>query len=126
MAEKNESIDFLLGYDDKVSGLAISLRDLLFKTLPNIQEQLDKPAKIIGYGYGPKYVDSVCAIIPSKKGLKLGFYKGTELPDPHKLLTGSGKVHRYVEIKSAEDIKSSSLKKLIAEALKFYKRRTTL
>ena len=124
MAEKNEVVDFLLGYDDKVSGLAIPLRDLLLKTLPGIQEQLDIPARIVGYGYGPKYVDSIGAIIPSKKGLKLGFYKGTELPDPGKLLSGSGKVHKYVEIRTNKDINSPALKKLLAEALKAYKMRS--
>ena len=123
MAEKNEIIDFLLNYDDKVSCLAIPLRDLLLKILPGIKEQLDKPARIIGYGYGPKYIDTICAMIPSKKGLKLGFYKGTELPDPDKLLKGSGKVHKYVEICSDKDIKSPALKKLLNEALKFYKKR---
>jgi len=123
MAEKDEITDFLLAYDNKVSGIAIPLRELLLKTLPNIQEQLDIPARIIGYGYGPKYIDNLCAIIPSKKGVKLGFYKGTELPDPNKLLTGTGKVHKYVEIKSDKDIKSPALKKLLNEALKFYKRR---
>src|SRR5436853_2935769 len=124
MTEKNEVINFLLNYDDKVSGLAIPLRELLHKTLPDITEQLDIPSRIVGYGYGPKYVDSICAIIPSKKGLKLGFYKGTELFDPLKLLTGSGKVHKYVEINSITDITAPALKKLLSEALKFYKSRT--
>jgi hypothetical protein len=124
LAEQNEIVDFMLRYDDKVSGLAILLRDYLFKTLPDIHEQLDISARIIGYGYGPKYIDTICTIIPSKKGLKLGFYKGTELPDPAGLLTGSGKVHRYVVINSEKDIKSAPLKKLLKEALQAYKMRT--
>jgi hypothetical protein len=116
--------EFLLGYDDKVSSLAIPLHELLLKSLPNIQEQLDLPARIIGYGYSNKYSDSICVIIPSKKGLKLGFNRGSELPDQKKLLGGSGKVHRYAEIKSSADIKSPALKKLLADALKAYKART--
>jgi len=120
----SEILQFLLSYDDKVSGLAIPLRDFLLKKLPDIQEQLDKPARIIGYGYGPKYSDTICVIIPSKKGLKLGFNKGSELPDPMKLLTGTGKVHKYAEIKSAKDIDSSALKKLLLNALKAYKLRS--
>ncbi len=123
MSQAEEIIDFLLRYDDKVSGLAIPLREMLLKTLPKIIEQLDKPARIIGYGYSNKYSDMICVIIPSKKGVKLGFYKGSELPDPKKLLGGSGKVHRYAEIKSPADIKSPALKKLLSEALKSYKAR---
>jgi hypothetical protein len=55
----------------------------------------------------------ICTIILSKKGIKLGFYKGAELPDPKKLLTGSGEVHRYVEIKSEEDIRNPALLELL-------------
>ncbi len=65
----------------------------------------------------------ICTIIPSKKGIKLGFYKGSGLPDPAGLLTGSGKVHRYVEIKSEASLKDKALKNLMTEALKAYKQR---
>ena len=58
----------------------------------------------------------VCTIIPSKKGVKLGFYRGIDLPDPAKLLTGSGKVHRHVEINSATDVSNPQLKKLLSAA----------
>ena len=126
MPNSSDVINFLSNYDESVSALCLELRGFLFKTLPKIQEQLDLPARIIGYGYGPKYADTICAIILSKKGIKLGFNKGSELPDPAEILTGSGKVHKYVEIKSAADIKSPSLKKLLSAALKAYKQRSTV
>jgi hypothetical protein len=115
--------DILLKYTDEVSGLGLALRSFLFKELKGIIEMPDVKANIIGYGYGPGYKDSICVIIPSKKGIKLGFYKGAELPDPDKLLTGSGKVHKYVEIKSAATIKSKGVKGLLKEAMKAYKLR---
>jgi hypothetical protein len=68
----------------------------------------------------------ICTIIPSKKGLKLSFYKGTELADPGAILAGTGKITRYVEISSHEQIESSTLKNLIACALNVYKRRMTV
>ena len=126
MSISSEVINFLSNYDESVSSLALELREFLFKTLPDVQEQLDIPARIIGFGYGPKYSDSICAIIFSKKGIKLGLNKGSELPDPAKILTGSGKVHKYVVIGSAADIKSPALKKLLVEAFKAYKKRCDL
>lgn len=123
MTPETDILYFLSNYPDNVYSNAVKLRVLLFKVLPDIQETLDKPARIIGYGYGSKYSDSICAMIPSQKGLKLGFYKGTELPDPAKLLTGSGKVHKFVEIKSVKDINSSVFKKLLATAYKAYLQR---
>ena len=64
--------------------------------------------------------------LPSKKGIKLGFYKGVDLPDPNNLLQGTGKVSRYVEIRSGELIRSTALKKLIESALAAYKKRMTI
>jgi len=86
-------------------------------------EQIDLPARMIAYCYGQKYAEMVCTIIPSKKGLKLGFYKGVDLPDPGKLLEGTGKISRYVEIRSAGQIRSPALKKLIESALAAYEKR---
>jgi Domain of unknown function (DU1801) len=124
MTNPDNILRFLYSYDENVTTFALTLRDFLLKTLPNIEEQLDTPARIIGYGYGPKYSDTICVMILSKSGLKLGFYKGSELPDPDKLLTGSGKVHKHVVIKSGKDIKSSGLKKLLSSAIKAYKIRS--
>ena len=110
-------------YNEEVSSLGYQVRGFLLKELKEIIEYPDGPANIIGYGYGPGYKALLCTIIPSKKGIKLGFYKGSELPDPKKLLTGSGKVHRYVEIRSEDDIKNTGIKRLVAEALKAYEAR---
>ncbi len=65
----------------------------------------------------------VCTIIHSKKGLKLGFNKGVELPDPENLLKGNGKISRYVEIHTPEDIESNALTALLKEAFYAYKSR---
>jgi len=123
----NKQIDeFLSNYSDEVFTHASELREVLLTNLPGIIEQIDVPAKMIAYSYGQKYAEMICTIIPSKKGLKLGFYKGVDLPDPDKLLEGSGKISRYVEIRSAEQIKSPALKKLIESALAAYKKRITM
>ena len=92
--------------------------------LPCVTEQIDIPAKMIAYCYGQKYDELICVLIPSKKGLKLGFYKGVDLPDPGNLLQGNGKFSRYLEIRTKEDIHSEALKALLKEALSAYKART--
>lgn len=118
-----ETEGILLKYEDKISELGFALRDFLIKELKGIIETPDIKANIIGYGYGPGYIDSICVIIPSKKRIKLGFNRGAELPDSEKILTGTGKVHKYAEIKSIEDIKSKALKNLLKEGVKAYKKR---
>jgi hypothetical protein len=115
--------DILSRHDDKVILLASTLRSFLLKELNGIMEMPDNSANLIGYGYGTGYKDTICTILLSKKGVKLGFYKGSELPDPKKILTGTGKVHKYVEIKTEEDISSPVLKALLDGALKAYQTR---
>ncbi len=110
-------------YNETISALAFALRDLLLSHFKNITELPDGTANIVGYGYGPGYKDLVCTIILSKKGVKLGFYKGAELPDPAHLLTGTGKVHKFVAIGAAEDLREPALKNLLDEALKAYRKR---
>ena len=117
--------EFLSQYDEQVFVNALKLRKILFANLPDIIEQIDIPARMIAYCYGQKYSELICVIIPSKKGLKLGFNRGTELPDPYCLLEGTGKISRYVVIKSEEQIKSKSLKKLIESALILYSQKMT-
>lgn len=121
MTDNNAIDDFLSKYSEDVFSNALKLREIILKNLPNVQEQIDVPARMIAYAYGQKYIEMVCTLIPSKKGLKLGFYKGTDLPDPEKLLQGNGKLSRYVEIKKQEDIKTKPLTTLLKEAHKAYK-----
>jgi|GEM_PF-1500318 len=92
----------LAQFPESVAATGSGLRQFLLRQLKGVTEQPDPTANVIGYNYGAGYKDLICTIILSKKGIKLGFYKGSELPDPKKLLTGSGKVHRYVEINSEE------------------------
>lgn len=113
----------LMKYDESISSVGFHLRHFLLSQLDGCSEIVDIPANMIAYGFGTGYVDTVCTIIPSKKGIKLGFYRGSELPDPEKLLAGSGIVHRYVEIRSERDIKNRALKQLVKEALKSWKTR---
>ena len=119
--EPIEKIDaFLSQYDEHVFRNALALREMILNHLPNIIEQLDLPAKMIAYCYGQKYSKLICTIIPSKRGLKLGFNWGVELPDPDGLLQGQGKISRYVEIKSVDQIQSKSISELIGNVLRIY------
>ena len=114
---------FLSQYDEQVYDNALKLREILLANLPDVIEQLDLPARMVAYCYGQKYIEMICIIIPSKKGLKLAFYKGVDLPDPDNLLEGKAKLSRYVEIKSDKQIYSNALKQLIKKALEAYRER---
>ena len=108
--------DLLSAYAPEVRNLALAARTFVFNMVPNITEQVDVKARIIGYGYGPKYADMVCVIMPTKAGVNLGIAYAMLLPDPKKLLEGTGKLHRHVKLKSKSDLAVAGLKSLLKAA----------
>jgi hypothetical protein len=108
--------DFLVPFAPEVRDLALMVRSFVLKTLPKIEEQVDIKGRIIGYSYGPKYIDMVCTIMPTKAGVNLGIAYAMQLPDPGKLLEGTGKMHRHVKLKSQSDLKNAALKSLLKAA----------
>ena len=115
--------NILSKYNPDIAQRGFKLREFIFATLPGINEEIDVPANMLAYNYGKGYINVICTIIPSQKGIKLGLNRGSELPDPQGLLVGSGKVHKYVEIKSESDIHSPALAALLDEAMKAHQRR---
>jgi hypothetical protein len=105
--------EFLSSYSPQVQELALHICALIHRVLPNALEIVDKPSKIIAYGYSPKYSDLICAIAPYKTHVNLIFSKGTQLPDPDRLLTGTGKHARHVKIESQSDILNPALETII-------------
>lgn len=112
---------FLSEYPAAVHDVAVELRDLIRDVLPEARETLDRPARIVGYGFGPGYADMICTIIPSKTGVKLGIVNGATLSDPHHLLEGSGKKNKYVALETGADLKQPGLRPLLKAAVAAWK-----
>jgi hypothetical protein len=108
--------DLLLPFAPEIRDLALAARSFVLQEIHGITEQVDVKARIIGYAYGPRYIDMVCMIMPTKAGVNLGIAYAMELPDPKKLLEGTGKVHRHVKLKSSADLQNSALKALLHAA----------
>ena len=107
----------LAAYPQHVQAIAVAVRKLIFATLPQPLEMIEASPKIVGYGFGHRYADLVCSLIPSKTGVKLGLAYGASLPDPTGLLEGEGKVHRHIAFRSAADVKKPGVKALLKSAL---------
>lgn len=118
MTPTTEIEKLLAGYPEQVREIAAAARALLKSVLPDVEESADVSAKLIGYGYGPGYKASVCTLILSQKEVKLGVVFGASLPDPKKLMTGAGKVHRHVPLRGPADLERPGLKGLLKAALK--------
>jgi hypothetical protein len=120
---KNETADFLAEYPPPVRDVALALRKTILAVIPDAREMLDRSSRIVAYGFGTSYADMICTIIPSKTGVKLGIVRGTALKDPHGLLEGSGKQHRYVALAKLSDLRRRGLKPLLGAAVRAWKDR---
>lgn len=108
--------DLLATCAGPVAAIAAAARDRLHALVPDLREEADPAANVIGFGFGPGYKHLLCTLILSRKGVKLGFYRGASLPDPAGLLAGGGKVHRYVELASPAAVEDPRLGELILAA----------
>lgn len=114
----------MASYEPEVRRLTRAARRLIRQAIPKVREQVDRAAKIIGYGFGPRYADLICILMPTKAGVNLGFYRATELPDPQRILEGTGKLHRHVKLKSLVDVESPALRGMLRAAIRAYKERS--
>jgi hypothetical protein len=114
--------EMLAPYPRDVQALARAARALMMEVLPKVKETVDSTGPYITYAYEPGYKGVVSYITVSKQGVKLGVARGTSLPDPKKLLQGSGKANRHVVIKTPEDLETPGLRPLVRAALAAWKK----
>jgi hypothetical protein len=114
--------EFLAAYSPEVRDLVLAARIFVLEVVPDVTETVDAKARIIGYGYSQRHADFVCMLMPTKVGVNLGIAYAMQLPDPKKILEGTGKVHRHVKLKSESDLETPALRALLKAALARRKR----
>jgi hypothetical protein len=109
--------DFLSTFTPPVREIALKTRDLVLSVMPDAVEQIDLPAKLLGYGTDTTYAGTVCVIMLLKDSVNLGFARGTSLPDPSGLLKGTGKRARHIKFKSPDEIDNPAVRTLLEAAV---------
>jgi len=107
---------FLSAYPPRIRSLALELRALVCELVPSAVEEIDRPARLLGYSYDRTYRTTICVIMPLKAAVNLGLARGVDLPDPAGLLTGTGKRARHVKITSSEQVRCPALRALLEAA----------
>jgi len=97
--------------------IAMALRILIKKTVPKSHELLN-PWGLPTY----EWRGAIGYIMVGKKHLTFGFARGSELPDPAKLLQGTGKNLRHVKIRDKAQLVDANLRDLILSAVSLNRR----
>ncbi|MFZ2029526.1 MAG: DUF1801 domain-containing protein [Vitreimonas sp.] len=72
---------------------------------------------VIGYGPSDKAGDAIFSIAAQAKGVSLCFLQGAKLPDPKRVLRGSGDVVRNIRLEDDDTVDRPEVEALIAVAL---------
>jgi hypothetical protein len=96
-----------------------AMRRLLRKRLPTAYELVYEYSSWIVISFSPNEhgYEGVFAIRASADGVRLYFSRGKELPDPEKLLRGSGTQARAIEVEGASTLARPAIARLIDEAI---------
>jgi hypothetical protein len=95
------------------------VRKALRKRMPGANELVWDNYNFFVIGYSPteRPSDTIVSIAAAANGVGLSFYRGATLPDPHKILLGSGAQNRFLRFESATKLAQPEVEALIGAAI---------
>ena len=106
-------------FDPKNQKLIRSVRAAVRKRFPTANELAYDYNRhfVIGYSPTDRGIDSIVAIAARATGVFLYFSQGLQLPDPKRILLGSGKQTRFVQVVVASQLDDPDVKAFIAATI---------
>ncbi len=124
-AEKSASAEkqlagFIGKFEPKHRTLIRSVRKALRRRFPTATELVYDNYNffVIGYSSTERPSDSIVSIAAGANGVGLCFIYGAKLPDPDKILLGSGNQTRFIRLDSADVLERREVEALISAAIK--------
>lgn|ERR1700731_1574646 len=114
---------FIAKFDPDHQALIRSVRKVLRNRLPSAHELVYDNYNffVIGYCSTERPSDCIVSIAAGASGVGLSFYRGADVPDPHKLLLGSGTQNRFIHLESAKTLSDPQVAALITAAVSLSK-----
>ncbi|MFY9688371.1 MAG: hypothetical protein WA369_07820 [Candidatus Acidiferrales bacterium] len=109
---------FIAKFDPAIAKRIRSVRQALQKRFPTANELVydNYNFLVIGYCSSERPSDCIVSLAANAKGVGLSFYHGATLPDPHKILQGSGNQNRFIRPESAATLARPEVEALLRAA----------
>jgi hypothetical protein len=111
---------FLKPMPPEVVERALWLRELIWKTFPEANELIYDNYNAVAVGWSPteKVGHTFCSIAIGRTSHNVhsGFYWGSKIPDPKKLLIGEGNQYRYLLLEDINTFPTAYVKQLMKSA----------
>jgi len=110
---------FIAKFTPEHQALIRAVRKALRKRFPTAYELAYDNYNFFVLGYGPteRPSDAILSMAAAANGVGLCFIQGARLPDPHGLLSGSGKQTRFLRVPTADVLARPELEALIKVAV---------
>lgn len=110
---------FIAKFESRHQTLIRALRKALRKRFPTAYELVYDNYNffVIGYCSTERPSDAIVSIVAGANGVGLCFIHGASLPDPHKILLGSGNQTRFIRLESVNVLARPEVKALLAAAI---------
>jgi hypothetical protein len=110
---------FIAKFDRKIAKQIRSCRAILRKRFPTAIEIVYDNYNffVIGFSSTQRPSDCIVSLAANAKGIGLSFYWGSTLPDPHKILQGSGSQNRFVRLPAPATLSDPKVTALISDAV---------
>lgn len=110
--------EFIGKFDPAHQSLIRAVRKALRKRFPTANELVYDNYNFFVIAYGPteRPSDVILSMAAAANGVALFFLYGARLPDPTKLLLGSGNQVRFIRLESVDILERPAVKALIAAA----------
>jgi len=118
--QTKDLLKFLVPFGDEISKTVLELRSFVWDLYPQTNELIYDNYNALAFGWSPtdRVGHTFCSIAVGRtsKNIHFGFYWGSELSDPKKILIGEGNQYRYVLVKDLSAFPKTYIKTLLKEA----------
>ncbi len=110
---------FIAKYTPEIGALALEMRARMRARYPSALELVYDNYNALAIGYCPteKTSEAIFSIALFPRWISLFFLQAKGLPDPDRILKGTGNVVKHVVLKSADDLEHPSVRALMHEAV---------
>src|SRR6185295_16096480 len=119
LAAEEQVRSFIGKFEPEHQSLIRAVRKALRRRFPTAYELVYDNYNFFVLGYSPteRPSDSVLSVAAGANGVGLCFIRGATLPDPQKLLLGSGNQTRFIRLESAKVLERPAIRALVSAAV---------
>jgi hypothetical protein len=118
--DTKDLLKFLKPFEKEIQEIVLWLREFVWDLYPTANELIYDNYNALAFGWSlterQGHVFCSVAVMRTNQNIHFGFYWGSQIADPKKILLGAGNQYRYILVKNKATFPKAYIKKLLKEA----------